>query len=48
MSGPLRYPHDARKDLLLTALHVVGVLRHQLTRSNVLRRMGLNVPLGKA
>lgn len=34
--------------LLLTALHVVGVLRHQLTRSNVLRRMGLDVPLGKA
>ena len=34
--------------LLLMILHVAGVLRHQFTRSNVLRRMGLNIPLGKA
>lgn len=34
--------------ILLIFLHVAGVLRHQLTRSNVLRRMGLNLPIGKA
>lgn len=33
--------------LVLVVLHVAGVLRHQFTRSNVLRRMGLNLPLGK-
>jgi cytochrome b561 len=32
--------------LVLVVLHVAGVLRHQLTRSNVLRRMGLNLSLG--
>lgn len=34
--------------LVLMLLHVAGVLRHQFTRSNILRRMGLNLPLGKA
>jgi cytochrome b561 len=34
--------------LVLFVLHVGGVLRHQFTRSNILRRMGLNLPLGKA
>jgi len=34
--------------LVLVLLHVAGVLRHQFTRSNVLRRMGLKLPIGKA
>lgn len=34
--------------LVLVVLHVGGVLRHQFTRSNILRRMGLNLPIGKA
>lgn len=34
--------------LVLVLLHVGGVLRHQLTRSNILGRMGLNLPIGKA
>ena len=34
--------------LVLVFLHVAGVLRHQFTRSNILRRMGLNLPIGKA
>ena len=34
--------------LVLVVLHVAGVLRHQFTRSNVLRRMGLNLRLGKS
>jgi cytochrome b561 len=34
--------------LALMILHVAGVLRHQFTRSNVLRRMGLKIGLGKA
>ena len=34
--------------LALFVLHVGGVLRHQFTRSNILRRMGLKLPLGKA
>jgi cytochrome b561 len=34
--------------MVLVFLHVAGVLRHQFTRSNVLRRMGLNLPIGKA
>jgi cytochrome b561 len=33
--------------LLLVFLHLAGVLRHQFTRSNILRRMGLNLPVGK-
>jgi len=33
--------------LALVVLHVAGVLRHQFTRSNILRRMGLNLPIGK-
>lgn len=33
--------------LALVVLHVAGVMRHQFTRSNILRRMGLNLPLGK-
>lgn len=33
--------------LVLVVLHVGGVLRHQFTRSNILRRMGLNLSLGK-
>ena len=34
--------------LVLVGVHVAGALRHQFTRSNILRRMGLNLPLGKA
>ena len=34
--------------IALVILHVGGVLRHQFTRSNVLRRMGLKLPIGKA
>jgi len=34
--------------IVLVVLHVAGVMRHQLTRSDVLRRMGLNTPLGKS
>jgi cytochrome b561 len=34
--------------LLLIFLHVAGAVRHQLTRGNILRRMGLNLPVGKA
>ena len=34
--------------LALVFLHVAGVLRHQILHSNVLRRMGLNLRLGKA
>ncbi len=34
--------------IALVVLHVGGVLRHQFTKSNVLRRMGLNLPIGKA
>lgn len=34
--------------LVLVLLHVGGVLRHQFTRSNILRRMGLKLPIGKA
>lgn len=34
--------------LLLVAVHVAGAIRHQLFHSNILRRMGLNLPLGKA
>ena len=34
--------------LALVFLHVAGVLRHQFTRSNVLRRMGMNLPVGKS
>jgi cytochrome b561 len=33
--------------IALVLLHVGGVLRHQFTRSNILRRMGLNLGLGK-
>ncbi|HRI55486.1 MAG TPA: cytochrome b/b6 domain-containing protein [Anaerolineae bacterium] len=33
--------------LALVFLHVAGVIRHQFLRSNVLRRMGLNLPLSK-
>lgn len=33
--------------LALVVLHVAGVLRHQFTRSNILRRMGINLPIGK-
>lgn len=34
--------------LALVFLHVAGVLRHQFTRSDILRRMGLNLPIGKS
>ena len=33
--------------LVLVVLHVAGVLRHQFTRSDVLRRMGLSLQRGK-
>jgi cytochrome b561 len=33
--------------LLLAVLHIGGVMRHQFTRSNILKRMGLNLSLGK-
>ena len=33
--------------LLLAVLHIGGVIRHQFTHSNILKRMGLNLPLGK-
>lgn len=33
--------------ILLAVLHIGGVLRHQFTRSNILKRMGLNLSLGK-
>ncbi len=39
---------QTRLILVLVLLHVGGVIRHQLTRSNVLKRMGLNLPIGKA
>lgn len=34
--------------IALVLLHVGGVLRHQFTKSNILRRMGLNLKIGKA
>jgi cytochrome b561 len=33
--------------LVLVVLHVAGVVRHQLTRSNVLGGMGLKLPVSK-
>ena len=33
--------------LVLTVLHIGGVMRHQLTKSNILKRMGLNLSIGK-
>lgn len=33
--------------ILLVFIHVVGAIRHQLTHSNILRRIGLNTRIGK-
>lgn len=33
--------------LALTVLHIGGVMRHQFTKSNILRRMGLKLSIGK-